>query len=247
MDNRTYYYARVSSETQKLDTQIDLFKKMGACDRDIISDKASGKDMNRPGYQALKNTILRPGDTLVISRLDRLGRSKDLIAKELSYFKANNIRVKILDLPTTLIDFPSGSEWVGEMVNNILIEVLGVIAQRERENLRERQKNGIESARQRNVKFGRPVVQRPTNWDEVYWKWRRREIPSEEALKLTGLKKTSFYKLAEEQLLEDVINDVNSGKKVTVGHIQRDYWVSYPQARQVYEKLVEQGLIKEGH
>ena len=92
MDSRTFYYARVSSDSQKLDSQIDLFKSLGATDRDIVTDKASGKDMNRPGYQALKTTILRSGDTLVIARLDRLGRSKDDIKDELKYFRDNGIR-----------------------------------------------------------------------------------------------------------------------------------------------------------
>ena len=173
MDSRTYYYARVSTDSQKLDSQLDLFKKLGAKDREIITDKASGKDMNRPGYQALKTTILRRGDILVIARLDRLGRQKEDIKNELQYFRDNGVRVKILDLPTTMTDFPEGSEWVGEMVNNILIEVLGTIAQRERENLRERQKNGIESARRRNVKFGRPQIQKPNNWRETYDAWRK--------------------------------------------------------------------------
>ena len=76
MESRTYYYARVSSREQNLDRQIAAFKALGASDRDIITDKESGKDLNRPGYQALKNTILRSGDTLVVKSLDRLSRNK---------------------------------------------------------------------------------------------------------------------------------------------------------------------------
>ena len=128
MDCRTYYYARVSTKDQNLDRQITAFKSLGATDREIITDKESGKDTDRQGYQALKNAILRRGDTLVVKSLDRLSRNKADIHNELQYFKENGIRVKIIDLPTTMMDLPEGNEWVFEMVNNILIEVLGTIA-----------------------------------------------------------------------------------------------------------------------
>ena len=98
---------------------------LGAQEREIITDKESGKDLDRPGYQALKNAILRKGDTLVIKSLDRLSRNKADIKKELQYFKDNGIRLKVIDLPTTMMELPKGQEWVFEMVNNILIEVLG--------------------------------------------------------------------------------------------------------------------------
>lgn len=106
MDNRTYYYARVSSTEQNLDRQLETFKNMGADNRDIITDKASGKNLERAGYQALKSTILRKGDTLVVKSLDRLSRNKADINNELKYFKSAGIRLKVFDLPTTLIELP---------------------------------------------------------------------------------------------------------------------------------------------
>ena len=136
MDSRTYYYARVSSKEQNLDRQLDAFRALGATDRDIILDKQSGKDLERPGYQALKSVILRPGDTLVVKSLDRLSRNKEDIKNELQWFRDNHIQVKILDLPTTMMDLPKDQAWVFDMVNNILIEVLGTIAQQERETIR---------------------------------------------------------------------------------------------------------------
>lgn len=147
MENRTYYYARVSTKEQNLDRQLNAFRQFGATDRDIVTDKESGKSLDRSGYQALKTTILRQGDTLVIKSLDRLSRNKGDIRAELQYFKEHGIRVKIIDLPTTMTDFPVGQEWVLEMVNNILIEVLGTIAEQERTTIRQRQREGIESAR----------------------------------------------------------------------------------------------------
>lgn len=195
MDSRTFYYARVSSKDQNLDRQLAAFKALGANDRDIITDKESGKDLNRVGYQALKNGMLRQGDTLVIKSLDRLSRSKRDIKAELEWFKDNNIRLKVIDLPTTMMDLPEGQEWVFEMVNNILIEVLGTIAEQERATIKSRQTEGINAAKAKGVKFGRPALQFPSNWDKVYAQWKTREITGKTAMELTGTKRTSFYKL----------------------------------------------------
>ncbi len=104
--SKTYFYAHVSTSEQNLDRQIETFKDMGADIREIITDKASGKNLERPGYQALKSAILRRGDTLVIKSLDRLSRNKADIKTELEFFKSNGIRLKVLDLPTTLIELP---------------------------------------------------------------------------------------------------------------------------------------------
>lgn len=195
--NKTWYYCRVSSKAQNLDRQLAKFKEIGAEERDIITDKASGKNFDRPGYQTLKNQLLRPGDTLVICSLDRLGRNKALIKEELEYFRTNKIRVKILDIPTTMIDFPEGQEWVFDMVNNILIEVLGAISQVEREHIKARQADGIKIALEKNVKFGRPQIEKPENWDEVIEQWKNKEITAVKAMELTGLTKSTFYKLVK--------------------------------------------------
>lgn len=196
MDSRTYYYARVSTKEQNLDRQLTAFRALGATEREIITDKESGKDLERAGYQALKNAMLRRGDTLVIKSLDRLSRNKADIHNELRYFKENGIRVKVIDLPTTMMELPEGQEWVFEMVNNILIEVLGTIAQQERETIRKRQAEGIEAAKQAGKKLGRPALTFPNNWNEVYVSWKAGEITAKKAMELTGTKRTSFYKLA---------------------------------------------------
>ena len=195
MESRTYYYARVSSKEQNLDRQIAAFKALGAQEREIITDKESGKDLDRAGYQALKNAILRRGDTLVIKSLDRLSRNKTDIKNELQYFKDNGIRLKVIDLPTTMMELPEGQEWVFEMVNNILIEVLGTIAEQERANIRQRQAEGIEAAKSNGKKLGRPALTFPTNWDSVYASWKAGEITAKTAMEQTNTKRTSFYKL----------------------------------------------------
>lgn len=195
MDNRTFYYARVSTKEQNLDRQIAAFKALGADERDIITDKESGKDLERNGYTALKTTLLRRGDTLVIKSLDRLSRSKTDIKNELQFFKDNGIRLKVLDLPTTLMECPAGQEWVWDMVFNILVEVLSTIAQQERETTHTRQAEGIQAAKSKGVNFGRPKASKSDNWDLVIGEWQSGKITAKKAMELTGTKRTTFYKL----------------------------------------------------
>ena len=199
MESRTWYYARVSSREQNLDRQLAAFAAIGAKERDIITDKESGKDLDRRGYTALKTALLRRGDTLVIKSLDRLSRNKADIKSELEYFKENSIRLKVLDLPTTMIDYPAGQEWVLDMVNNILVEVLSSIAQQERETIRQRQAEGIAAAKSKGKHLGRPAVAYPDNWTEVYKAWKAGQITAKTAMEQTRLKRTSFYKLASTQ------------------------------------------------
>ena len=193
--NRTYYYARVSSTEQNLDRQIEAFKSMGADSRDIVTDKASGKNLERTGYQALKSTILRKGDTLVIKSLDRLSRNKSDIKNELEYFKAEGIRLKVLDLPTTLIDLPSEQSWIFDMINNILIEVLSSIAEQERITIRQRQREGIETAKKKGKHLGRTAAVYPDSWAENFNLWKNGSISAKEFMANTNLKRTTFYKL----------------------------------------------------
>ena len=197
METRTYYYARVSSKEQNLDRQIEAFKALGADERDIITDKESGKDLNRTGYTALKNAMLRKGDTLVVKSLDRLSRNKTDIKNELQFFKDNGIRLKVIDLPTTMMDLPQGQEWVFEMVNNILIEVLGTIAEQERKTIKARQAEGSEAAKKHGKKLGRPALTYPDNWKKVYADWKDGKITAKVAMELTETKRTSFYKLVQ--------------------------------------------------
>ena len=198
MNTRTYYYARVSSKEQNLDRQIAAFISLGAQERDIITDKESGKNLERSGYQALKNAMLRKGDTLVIKSLDRLSRNKTDIKNELQYFRDNGIRLKVIDLPTTMMQLPEGQEWVFDMVNNILIEVLGTIAEQERETIRKRQAEGIAAAKAKGKQLGRPSLAVPENWDEVYLAWKDGKITAKAAMDQTGLKRTSFYKVVKQ-------------------------------------------------
>ena len=199
MNSKTYYYARVSTTEQNLDRQLDIFHSLGAEDRDIITDKQSGKDLDRPGYTALKTTILRPGDTLIIKSLDRLSRSKLDIKNELQYFKDNNIRIKVIDLPTTMLDLPEEQSWVIDMVNNILIEVLSSIAEQEYHTIHKRQSEGIAAAKAKGKHLGRPKLIKPDNWDSVISEYKENRITAKEAMTRLNLKRSSFYKLLKSE------------------------------------------------
>lgn len=199
---KQFGYVRVSSSAgQRPDRQIESLREYGIEERSIIVDKQSGKDFNRTGYLSLKQNLLRSGDTLVVKELDRLGRNKQAVKEELEWFRANGIRIKILDVPTTLIDC-QGQDWVIDMVSNILIEVMASVAEEERLKIHQRQKEGIEVAKQNGVKFGRPIAPKPDNYDAVMSRVVAKEITSVEAMKMLGVKKTTFYKLRKRYPVE---------------------------------------------
>ena len=203
-------YARVSTSEQNLDRQLQALSQYVEPDM-IVTDKASGKNLNRPGYQSLKVGIgkLVEGDTLYIKSLDRLSRNKEDLKKELQYFKDKGIKVKILDMPTTMTDFPAEQAWIGDMITNIMIEVLSSIAQNERETTRQRQLEGLAAmptdsttgkkiSRRTGKPVGRPPVTYPKKWEGIYRDWQEKKITARQAMRLLNLKPNSFYKLAKE-------------------------------------------------
>ena len=193
---KIYGYARVSTREQNLDRQLKALADFGVDERDIVTDKESGKSLVREGYQMMKNHLLREGDTLVVMSLDRLSRNKRHIKTELEYFKEHHVRVKILDIPTTLIELPKEQDWIFDMINNILIEVLASIAEQERVRTLQRQAQGIAAAKEKGKHLGRPKTNYPENWDDVYGRWKRGEITAKKAMMILNLKRSTFYKLA---------------------------------------------------
>ena len=150
-----YGYARVSTRDQHLDRQLAALSSFKQMDK-VFTDKQSGKDFARDGYQQMKASV-QPGDEVIVKELDRLGRNKDDIKKELEWFKTHGVTVRILDLPTSLIDF-QGQAWIGDMINNILIEVLGAVAEQERKKMKQRQAEGLAAKKARGDwdDYGRP-------------------------------------------------------------------------------------------
>ena len=212
--SKTVGYARVSTSEQNLDRQIKALEQYVEEDM-IVTDKASGKNLNRAGYQSLKVGIgkLVKGDILYIKSLDRLSRNKEELKRELQYFKEQGIKVKILDMPTTMTEFPPEQAWIGDMITNIMIEVLSSIAQNEREVTRQRQIEGVAAmptdsstgkkiSRRTGNPIGRPPVKYPKKWDSVYKEWKEKKITARQAMRLLNLKPNSFYKLAKQYLSE---------------------------------------------
>ncbi|EPY2274528.1 recombinase family protein [Clostridium sporogenes] len=192
---RIYGYMRVSTKEQNLDRQLIELKKY-VDERYIFQDKQSGKNFERKEYQLMRK-VAQNGDVIYVKSLDRLGRNKKQIKEELEYYKNEGVRVKVLDVPTTMMDIPAGQEWLIDMINNLLIEVLATMAEQERNNIRERQAEGISAAKVKGVKLGRPEITYPTNWNEVYKEWKAEKITAVKAMELTQLKKNSFYNLVK--------------------------------------------------
>jgi len=192
---------RVSSNSQHLDRQEEALLELVSRDENgkpyLYSDKASGKDMERTGFQEMCR-VMRSGDTLYVKSLDRLGRNKHQIKEYLERFRKKGIQIKILDLPTTMTDFPEGNQWIGEMINNIILEVISSIAEQERITLLQRQKEGIAIARAKGKHLGRPIMQLPSNWPEQYQLWKQGEIRSVDFMKAVNMKKPTFYKKLKE-------------------------------------------------
>lgn len=201
-----YAYLRVSSTDQSLSRQIDAVKKFAPDLKDerIFYDKQSGKNFDRAEYQKLKSVVSK-GDEVIVMELDRLGRDKDGIKSELQWFKENGVIVRILDVPTTLIDF-QGQDWIADMVNNVIIEVMGAVAEQERLKIRKRQREGINSMPIVNGKrvstrtgnsTGRPRKELP-NFEKIAKKQKEGLITVVEACSRLGISRAQWYRLAKE-------------------------------------------------
>lgn len=203
--SKRYFYGRVSGKDQSLARQFESAKKYKDIDK-VFTDKQSGKNFDRDGYIEMKS-VLEAGDEVVVHALDRLGRNKEAIKEELAWFKEHGVIVRILNVPTTLIEYPEGQEWVMEMVNNILIEVLGAFAEQERENIRKRQAEGIaampvdENGRKISKKTGRGfgrIEKRPENFEDILRRQKAGVLTLAEALAEAGVGRTRWYELARE-------------------------------------------------
>lgn len=198
--SEVYAYARVSTQNQHLDRQIESIRKYyPAMDEDhLFVEKISGKrGMDERQEYAVLRRVLRSGDELVIDSLDRLGRRKADIKAELEYLHTKGVILRILLIPTTLMDV-DGQEWVMEMVNNLLIEVYSSIAEQEMAERERRQRDGIEAAKKRGVYKGRkPIEVDEGKFAELYKRWRAGDIKAKEFMQIIELKPNTFYRTVE--------------------------------------------------
>ena len=200
---REYGYARVSDKGQNLDRQIIELEKY-VDSRYIFTDKQSGKNMDRVQYQLLR-MIAQKGETIYIKSLDRLGRNNQDIKQELEHYKSEGVRVKILEIPTTMMEIQEGQEWLIDMINNLLLEVLSTMAEQERLNIRQRQREGIDIAQVQGKHLGRPIMDWSSISDkqkklikELYPSWKAKEITATKFMEQVDLKRNTFYKIIKE-------------------------------------------------
>lgn len=163
---RNIGYVRVSTKDQNLDRQFDAMREFGIAPEDIYSDKASGKSFDRPEYARLMSE-LEPGDVLVIKSIDRLGRNYDEILEEWRRItKEMGAAIVVLDMP--LLDTRERPEGItSALISDIVLQLLSYVAHIERENIRQRQAEGIAAARARGVRFGRPPKARPKCYESM--------------------------------------------------------------------------------
>lgn len=206
-----YGYIRVSSQDQKEDRQLLAMHEVSVPECNIYIDKQSGKDFKRPMYKKMIRR-LKCCDLIYIKSIDRLGRNyKDVVEQWQYLTRVKHVDIVVLEMP--LLDTRRGKDLMGTFLSDIVLQVLSFVAENERSNIRSRQKEGIEAARQRGVQFGRPPLPVPGDFKEICRKWKCGEITSYEAAKLCGFSRTTFYKrvhdlrISEEETEEETDNE----------------------------------------
>lgn len=202
-----YGYARVSATDQNLDRQLHQIKEYVTDDRYIIMDKASGKDFDRRGYNTLVGTadtapLLHEGDLLVVVSLDRLGRNYTEIKSQWEHITQKlKADIKVLDMP--LLDTTAANGTLdGRFIADLVLQILSYTAEKERENIRKRQRQGIDTAKAQGKHLGRPQAEYPAEWDRIYNQWQDGDITATKAMELLDMKRTTFYKLVKKYKLQ---------------------------------------------
>ena len=187
---KTYGYVRVSSKDQNEDRQMIAMAEHGILKSQIYMDKLSGKDFERPQYKTLLRK-LRPGDVLYIKSIDRLGRDyAEIIEQWRIITKEKQADVVVLDIP--LLNTHVNRDLTGTLIADIVLQLLSYVAQSERENIHQRQAEGIAAAKARGVKFGRPPQKRPTEFANVRAAWANNQISAREAARILGITHRTF-------------------------------------------------------
>ena len=194
MSENVYGYVRVSTKEQNLDRQILALREFGIPENMIFQEKQSGKDFERPVYKRLVKK-LKPGDTLVIKSIDRLGRNYDEILDQWRIItKEKKADIVVLDMP--LLDTRQGRDLTGTLIADIVLQLLSYIAQTEREFIRQRQAEGIAAAKARGVQFGRRPREKPENYKAVLTQWQEGVITAHRAALFLGVDRKTFLKWA---------------------------------------------------
>lgn len=196
MDRRIHGYVRVSTKEQNEERQVNELRDEGILYRDIYIDKINGNTNDRPELERLLN-VVRKGDLIVVTSIDRLGRNYDLIQEIWKYItKKLEVDIKVLDMP--LLDTSANKDNLdSRFISDLTLQILSYVAQKERISIKARQAQGIANARLKGRKLGRPNAKFPENWNVVYREWRNGRITANEAMKRLDLKRNTFYKLVK--------------------------------------------------
>lgn len=198
MKRNIYGYVRVSSKDQCEDRQLLALKEFGVVERNIYTDKISGKNFNRPQYYRLMKK-LKQGDVVVILSIDRLGRNYDEIQNQWRIItKEKQADIVVLDMPLLDTRKSQNNDLTGTFIADLVLQILAYVAQIERENIKQRQKEGIYAAKCRGVQFGRPRKNIPDNFDDVKGKWEKSEINSRQAAQILGISQNTFLRWSHE-------------------------------------------------
>lgn len=190
-----YGYIRVSSRDQNAERQMISMKELSIPDKNIFVDKQSGKDFRRPQYRKLLQT-LKKDDLLYVKSIDRLGRNYTEIQNQWRFLtKEKGIDIIVLDMP--ILDTRRGKDLMGTFLSDIVLQILSFVAENERENIRQRQAEGIAAAKARGVRFGRPPKELPCNFPHVYQQWKSGKITRTLAAKKCGMPLSTFRYQAE--------------------------------------------------
>ena len=196
MENNTYGYIRVSTQEQNEARQLTAMRQFGIEEENIIVEKLSGKDFRRPCYQRLVRS-LHQGDVLVVKSIDRLGRNYDEILEQWGVItKKRKAAIVVLDMP--LLDTRQGRDLTGTLIADIVLQLLSYVAQKERENIRQRQAEGIAAAKERGVLFGRQRIELPEDFQDLARLWQGGDISSRHAAKELGISHQTFLRRAKE-------------------------------------------------
>lgn len=187
-----YGYIRVSSRDQNEDRQLLAIQQLSIAQENIFIDKQSGKDFQRPQYKKLVRK-LKKDDVLYIKSIDRLGRNYAEILEQWRILtKSKGIDIVVLDMP--LLDTRRGKDLMGTFLSDIVLQVLSFVAENERENIRQRQAEGIAAAKARGVRFGRPEKELPDNFEALVQAWEREQLSLSDVLDLCQISQSTFYR-----------------------------------------------------
>ena len=193
MDRNIYGYVRVSTKEQNEARQVLALREYCVSEKNIYIDKVSGKDFNRPQYRKLMRNI-KPGDILVIKSIDRLGRNyEEILVQWRMITKEKAVDIVVLDMP--LLDTrKSGHDLTGTFIADLVLQILSYVAQTERENIRQRQREGIIAAKLRGVKFGRPEKPVPDKFWKLKDDWENKKISSRAAARELSIAQDTFLR-----------------------------------------------------